>query len=279
MSTNQTIRRLPTSVGSADEQLAAGPALLAGLAQTGLLALRWYRIDPPALLLGSAQQPHEADLEACAAAGVSVHRRASGGGIVLSDAALLLLDLALPERHSLFRHDVTESYRWFGEVWAAGLRALALDAQILPIAMARADTQALDPLLKRVCFGGRSPYEVMVGERKLVGLAQIRRRGGALFQAGIYLRWEPWGTAALLSATEAERAALAARLGERVVGLRELTGGPLLNAATVMEAVEGALARFAHLAPVDDEWRADERSAQTAALARYAAISYPPSQR
>lgn len=268
----QIIRRLPASVGPAPAQLAAGNALLAGLEQTDQPALRWQRIDPPALLLGSAQRIHEADLAACAAAGVSVHRRGSGGGIVLSDATLLLLDLALPEQHPLFIRDVTESYHWLGEVWAAALRTLALDAWLVPVALARADTQALDPLLKRVCFGGRSPYEVLVAERKLVGLAQIRRRGGALFQAGIYLRWEPWNTAALLSATAAERAALATRLGERVVGLGELVGGPIPDTAPVIAAVETALARFTRLSLVDDEWRADEQSAQTTALARYAAI-------
>jgi lipoate-protein ligase A len=269
----QIIRRLPTSVGLASAQLATGSALLAGLEQTGLPALRWQRIEPPALLLGSAQRTSEIDLAACAAAGVSVHRRGSGGGIVLSDATLLLLDLALPEGHPLLIRDVTESYRWLGEVWAAALRTLALDAWPVPVALARADTQALEPLLKRVCFGGRSPYEVLVGERKLVGLAQIRRRGGALFQAGIYLRWAPSATAALLSATATERAALAERLGERVVGLDELVGGPAPDAAPVIAAVETALMRFAPLSPVDDEWRAEELSAQTAALARYAAIS------
>jgi lipoate-protein ligase A len=271
-SDSQIMRRLPASVGPASGQLASGNALLAGLEQTGLPALRWQRLDPPALLLGSAQRADEADLAACAAAGVSVHRRGSGGGIVLSDAILLLLDLALPEGHPLFIRDVTESYRWLGEVWAAALRTLAIDTWLVPVALARADTQALDPLLKRVCFGGRSPYEVLVGKRKLVGLAQIRRRGGALFQAGIYLRWEPWDTAALLSATAAERAALAARLGERVVGLRELAGGSVTDAAPVIAAVETALARFARLSLADDEWRADERSAQMAALSRYAAI-------
>jgi lipoate---protein ligase len=268
----QFIRRLPSSVGSASAQLAAGSALLAGLEQTGLPALHWQRIDPPTLLLGSAQRLDEIDLAACAAAGVSVHRRGSGGGIVLSDATLLLLDLALPEQHPLFVRDVTESYCWLGEVWAAALRTLALDAWLVPVAQARADTQALHPLLKRVCFGGRSPYEVLVGDRKLVGLAQIRRRGGALFQAGIYLHWKPWATAALLSATADERAAVAARLGERVVGLDELVGGSAPDAAPVIAAVETALTRFVQLSLVDDKWRVEELSARTAALARYAAI-------
>eukprot|EP01034_Spumella_vulgaris_P044296 gene44296-55086_t len=34
------------------------------------------------------------------------------------------------------------------------------------------------------CYGGYSPWEVVVGRRKLVGLAQVRRRGGVLLVAG-----------------------------------------------------------------------------------------------
>lgn len=267
----QIIRRLPDGYGPAAEQLAAGSALLAGLDQTGVPALCWRRIDPPALLLGSAQRIDEIDPAACAAAGVSIHRRGSGGGVVLSDAALLLLDLALPQAHPLYLSDVTESYRWMGEVWAAALRALGFDAQVVSIAAARADAHTLDPLLKRVCFGGRSPYEVTVGARKLAGLAQIRRRGGALFQAGIYLRWDPWRTAALIAAEADQRAALAARLGERVAGLGDLADE--LDAATVIDAVEHALLQRMQLRPQNDDWLAEERAALAGALARFAALA------
>jgi len=265
------IRRLPWSAGPADAELAAGAALLAGLEQTGAPALRWYRITPPALLLGSAQRLDEIDLAACAARGVYTHRRRSGGGAVLSDDALLLLDLALPRDHPLFRDDVTESYRWFGEVWAAALHELGLDPRVLSIAEARADTAALDPLTKRVCFGGLSPFEIALGQRKLVGLAQIRRRAGALFQAGVYLRWDPTRTTALIAAPADERAALAQRLAERVVGLDQLFGRQP-DPALVMEAVEAALQLRAGLAPADDDWSEGERAARAAAYPRFAPI-------
>ena len=93
-------------------------------------------------------------------------------------ADMLMLDLVLPRAHRLYMGDVTESYRWIGEVWTAALRELGIDVQSTPIGAARADAQTLDPLLRRVCFGGLSPYEVVVGRRKLVGLAQVRRRAG-----------------------------------------------------------------------------------------------------
>jgi lipoate-protein ligase A len=89
---------------------------------------------------------------------------------VPSSDALLLLDLALPAEDPLSTSDVTESYGWLGAVWAAALGALGIAAGVVDIATARADAQLLDPLLRRVCFGGLSPYEIVVERRKVVGL-------------------------------------------------------------------------------------------------------------
>src|SRR5262245_63414759 len=149
------IRRLPWSAGPADAELAGGPALLAGVEHTGAPALRWYGMNPPALIVGSSQHLDEIDQAACAATGLHIHRRRSGGGAVLS-ADLLMLDLLLPRAHPLYLDDVTESYGWIGEVWAMALRDLGVDASVISVGAARADSHALDPLVRRVCFGGFS---------------------------------------------------------------------------------------------------------------------------
>jgi lipoate---protein ligase len=265
------IRELPFSVELADRQLAGGPALLSALEETGQPVMRWYRIDRPALLLGSSQRLQVADQPACAAAGVSIHRRRSGGGVVLADAALLMLDLALPAGDPLYDHDVSESYRWFGQAWATAIRALGLPAQVIAIAEARADTQARDRVLAEVCFGGLSPYEVVVEGRKLVGLAQVRRRAGALFQAGIYLRWLPERTAALLALDPAERARLAELLHARVVGIAGMSEGQA--AAVIRQQFRRALERGAGLQPSPGAWHLSESAARAEALPRYAALA------
>lgn len=270
--TRRAARLLPASVELAEAQLAAGPALLAGLGSAPVPALRWYRIEPPALLLGMSQRPHEVDLAACAAAGVRVHRRQSGGGVVLAGGPLLMFDLALPHTDPLATPDLTASYRWLGEVWAAALAGLGVETRVVPVAEARADTAALDPLLKRVCFAGRSPYEVLAGERKIVGLAQVRRRSGALFQGGIYLHWEPRRTASLIAAPEPERAALAGQLARRVAGLDELEPSKPPTFELVARAFELALVAIAGLAPQADKWSEAELAARAEATAQYAPI-------
>lgn len=272
--TSQTVRRLPWSAGLADTQLAGGSALLEGLESSRVAALRWFCITPPALLLGPGQPRGKIDSLACAEAGVTIHRRGSGGGAVLGDEMLLLLDLALPTQHPLYLANVSESYHWIGEAWAVALRSLGLAPQTLSIAEARLDTQTRDPLLADVCFGGFSPYEVVVGQRKVVGLAQVRRRVGALFQCGVYLHWEPWRTARLMMLSEPEHVELVKLLAARVAGLDELLGREIAF-VEVIETFETALQQTANLAPVDADWNAAERSRRLADLSRYAALSYP----
>jgi lipoate---protein ligase len=268
ISSHPTARRLPPSIGPADLELAGGPALLAGVEQIGVPALRWYSMNPSALIVGSSQRLDEIEQAACASAGLRIHRRRSGGGAVLS-ADMLMLDLVLPRVHPLYMDDVTESYRWIGEVWAMALRELGVDANVVSVGAARADSQALDPLVRRVCFGGLSPYEVVVGQRKLVGLAQARRRAGTLYQVGIYLRWAPQRTAALLAATPGERVALEQQLAARVAGLEQLCDTP---SAEVIATVESALAHKAGFVLSDDGWSDAEVAARAADVGRYAAI-------
>ena len=70
MTEHISIRRLPRSAGPADAELAGGPALLAGVEHTDTPALRWYGMNPPALIVGSSQPLGEIDQAACAATGL-----------------------------------------------------------------------------------------------------------------------------------------------------------------------------------------------------------------
>jgi lipoate-protein ligase A len=265
-------RLLPYGEGGADAELAAGEALLAGLAAEARPAMRWYGARQLALVIGSGQRPSEVDGEALAAAGGTLHKRASGGTAVLFVPGFLMQDIALPPGHRLFRDDVSESYRWLGEVWAAALAELGVATELVSIAAARADTAAASPLVRRACFGGRSPYELLAGGRKLVGFSQIRRRPGALIQVGVYTRWPGQELAALLRMPAAERAPLAEALAARVVGLAELLPAPP-TAEAVMAAFERALAGEIGVGLEPAAWRPDEELAREAALARFAPLA------
>lgn len=260
-------RRLPAYHGPATGALAAAEAMLQGVAVSGRPVMRWYSVAPPALFLGASQAPAALDLAACRTAGMTVIKRAAGGTVVLADDGLLGLDVALPLGHPLLLGDLTQSYRWLGEVWSEALRLAGVATEVVSVEAARAS--ARDPgqaagLARLACFGALSPYEVTWRGRKLVGLAQVRRRYGALFQMAILLRWRPQRLAALLRVEPAERPLLAAALAERAVGLND--AGATVAAPALIAAVEQSLGRW-RLALVDDEMTPAEREA-AAHLAR-----------
>lgn len=273
MSEGDSWRLLPYSEDAADQELARGEALLAGLAQTDRPAVRWYAARRPALVIGSGQRPTEVDGAALAAAGASLHRRASGGAAVLFESGFLMQDVALPPQHGLYRSDVSESYAWLGKLWLATLAALGLaELELVSIAAARADGQSADHLVRRACFGGRSPYEVLAGGRKLVGFSQIRRRAGALFQVGLYAHWSGAALAGLLRLSAAERTATAAALDTRVVGLDALLPTPPVP-AVIMAAFAAALKRDHSVELAPSPWSATELAvAEQAVTGRYRAL-------
>lgn len=135
--------------------------------------LRFYAWSPPCLSLGYNQPINDADLERIHDSGWEMVRRATGGRAILHTDELTY-SLALPADHPLAEGDIVSSYRRISRALMAGLERLGLRA--------RAD-QKQDNARHTgpVCFEVPSHYEITVsGGRKLIGSAQVRRRGGVL---------------------------------------------------------------------------------------------------
>jgi lipoate-protein ligase A len=242
--TVDTWRRLPFSDAPMGRQLALGEALLEECAASGAPALRWYVPTELALVLGNGQKPRVANAEACRAAGARMYRRTSGGTAVLVNVELLSMDLILPAGHALATSDIVTAYRWVGAWWEDALRTLGVEkARAIPIEEVRAiPPLAPDDPLRLACYGTLSPWEVVVGRRKLVGLCQVRRRPGALYQIGVYRRFDPKALGLLLDLNNTSRKTLATRLHNATLGLDQAAGREVAH-AEVMRAVEEALVR------------------------------------
>lgn len=263
-------RRLALGPQPVALELAAVEALLGGLAAGSPPTLRWYGYSAPALILGSGQKL--SDVELTALGETSLHRRRSGGTAVLFEPGLLMQDIALPLDHALYSADVTHSYRWLGELWVATLADLGIDAQVLSVAEARSDTTDRDPLLRRACFGGRSPYEVMAGGRKLVGFSQVRRRAGLVLQVALYEQFSAASLAALLALSAEERAALASGLRDRVADLTALAD-PAPPQHTIVAAFERQLQLRYGVELIEGSWSEAERTRLAATQANYASLA------
>lgn len=149
--------------------------------------LRFWAYHEPAVVLGRSQRSW-----ALADETVARVERQAGGGAVLVGPWMLSASIVLPTTHPFARLPPAASYHWLGDAYATVLRDAGIGAQVLDIAGARELQQQADPNLKWACYGGFSPGEVVVGRRKLVGLAQVRRAGGVLFVAGLQFGRPDW---------------------------------------------------------------------------------------
>ena len=114
-----------------DENLALDEALLlAAEAGEGGEVLRFWEWPEYAVVLGAGGSvPIDVNEAACRADGVSLHRRASGGGTVLLGRGCQLFSLILASDRAAELRDVNASYRWIlGRVRDALSPVAALDA-------------------------------------------------------------------------------------------------------------------------------------------------------
>ena len=151
----------------------------------------------PALVLGSTQPATDADPAACAAAGVEIVRRRSGGGAVLvGPDECVWIDVLVPRGDPRWDDDVVRAASWLGDVWCGTLADVGIgDCRVHRGGLERTEWSAV------VCFAGVGPGEVLDADgAKVVGISQRRTRTMARFQCAVPLRWEPGRLSALLTA-------------------------------------------------------------------------------
>jgi lipoate-protein ligase A len=189
---------------------------------------------------------------------VCLVKRQAGGTSVFASAGVLGLDIALPACHGLVSSDVVEGYRWLGEVWTFALQDLGVATRLVSIEEARATTPPEDDVadaLRAACFGTLSPYEVLSNGRKLVGLAQVRRRAGVLLQSGVHRHFDGDTLARLLR--PGDPSTLAQALQKVAVGLDELDVD-VPTTSKVMSAFGKCLEQHQNVRLRDGEWTRDE---------------------
>lgn len=151
----------------------------------------------PALVLGSTQPDTDADTAACAAAGIDIARRRSGGGAVLvGPDECVWIDVLVPRGDPLWHDDIGRATWWLGDAWALALAAVGVGG-------CRAHRGGMVPSVwsRVVCFAGLGPGEVVdANGAKVVGISQRRTRAMARFQCAVPLRWDPTRLSGLLTA-------------------------------------------------------------------------------
>lgn len=192
--------------------------------------LRFYQWEPACLSLGKRQPLDGVDLEQCWRDGVDVVRRPTGGWSILHTDELTYSVAAL-DSDPRTAGPILDAYRRLSAGLVEGLRRLGAPAQMNPVNPYGVHNASA------ACFEVPSAYEIVVGERKLIGSAQTRPRGRVLQHGSLPLRGDIARVADYLSfESEEERARLRAHLAERATTL-----GAALGRAVTFEEVADAL--------------------------------------
>lgn len=187
----------------------------------------------PGVVIGSSQAESDVDMRRAEASGLQVVRRRSGGGAVLVvPGDIVWVEVAVGRDDPLWDDDVGRASWWLGETWASTLQSLGTGP-----ATAHRGPMKRTAWSAKLCFAGLGPGEVVVGDRKLVGVSQRRSRTLAVFQSAALLRSDSRRLASLMALDAEDR--------ERAARCLDSTSGVLGGARTPEEVEEAFLGQLA----------------------------------
>lgn len=187
-----------------------------------LPTLRFYSWNPPCLSLGYGQEWDVVDFSRCAEMGWDVIRRPTGGRAILHTDEFTY-SLCLPETDIRVRGGILESYKRLSEALLVGLKLLGLQPS-------RAKPYYTDKgAVGAACFDGPNDYEITMGQMKLLGSAQARRKGMVLQHGTLPLYGDITRIAeGLFFDSAGQRAAQKSRLHYRATTVQQSLGKPVV---------------------------------------------------
>jgi lipoate-protein ligase A len=229
---SSTWRLLASAAASGAENMAIDETVLESVAaRQAPPTLRLYAWRPPCLSLGYAQPIGQVDTSRLAARGWDLVRRPTGGRAILhTDELTYSITAAADDPH--VTGGVLASYRHLSSALTRALSLLGLQVEVQPQERL-SDASRENP----VCFEVPSAYEITVEGKKLVGSAQVRRKGGVLQHGSIPLQGDIARITEVLRYEDREERAQAAEQ----VRSRAATVGELLGRTVTWEVAAQAL--------------------------------------
>ncbi|CAG4901097.1 unnamed protein product, partial [Acidithrix sp. C25] len=143
------------------------------------------RLQRPAIILGSTQKLSDDMVSKAKEIDFELVRRSSGGtGVIALPHECVWIDISFPVDDPLIEANVSRSFDLVARGWFDALSFLGvsgLEVKGRPIVM--------DPLASQVCFTSKAPGEILVGGRKLVGMAQRRSRHACFIHTMCYIKF------------------------------------------------------------------------------------------
>ncbi len=160
--------------------MAVDEAMLEAAVESDYLAIRWYRWSEPTVSLGYFQDTTEADVPPHLAECPLV-RRLTGGGAILHDREWTY-SCVLPAGHPLLAETPLYLYHTFHDAIAD-----VLNSHGVPV-RSRGESLPFQEGQPFLCYSRGDTRDLLLGEHKIVGSAQRRRRGAVLQHGSVLLR-------------------------------------------------------------------------------------------
>lgn len=147
-----------------------------------LPVLRFYGWNPPCISLGYFQKANSSiDIDFCKKNSIDIVRRITGGRTVFHHKELTY-SIIIPESSEFVKGSITEAYKKISIGLLEGLKLCGINAEFSKGTALSSSTSA--------CFEASSRYEIVIGNKKLVGSAQTRKRGVVLQHGSIIMSFD-----------------------------------------------------------------------------------------
>jgi lipoate-protein ligase A len=224
--------------------------------------IRFYAWAPSCLSLGYFQAFEVVDVAGCRRLGVDVVRRPTGGRAILHDRELTY-SVALPLGQLGDDSSVLPSYHRLSLALERGLHRLGVPVVLAPETAAQSGRDH-----GPVCFDRPSAHEILLGGRKLVGSAQVRRATAILQHGSILIEPQIENLLACLRLPEGS----AKRIEDGVAGLAEVGD---YEPSKIVSALVDAFAEEFGATLVPGRLRPDERvAAEALAASKYQTVAW-----
>jgi len=236
--------------------MAKDALLLRRAATEGVAALRLYAWDRLTLSVGRAQKvERQVDLAACAALGIPVVRRETGGRAVLHGSDITYA-IAAPLSDAQFQGGILAIYREISRAFLHFFEGLGLGPQTKAYT-GRERAETVSP----VCFVTPSAFEILLGGKKIVGSAQRQTRSAFLQHGSIPLTPQQDLLAQIFIGADGNR------IAEQMTDLR--TAGSVLTVDDLRERLLQSFASVFDIGLESAKWTAGDQQEAEARMADF----------
>lgn len=199
--------------------------------------VRFYEWKRPTLSLGQHQKVEQAaDVEFCRDHQIDIVYRPTGGRAVLHDRELTYAVIS-NDQETFASSSILGTYQRLATALCRGLRRIGVNAVLADAPTHALETPVNPILVKHPCFNSPSRYELMVGQRKLIGSAQKRLQRSFLQHGSLLLDCD---VTLLAGATRSEEKVLRGK----ITTLQSILGHPVNRQDVETTLIEGLSEEF-----------------------------------